>query len=170
MDFIEVNGTALRYELSGAGARTLVLIHEMGGTLESWDFVLPMLSAKRRVLRYDTRGAGLSEKVRGNLTIDTMVADLVALMDALGVAGKVGLAGTAVGGAVALHAAARFPQRITAVVVSSPAVGIAADRRAAVLARVERMEREGLRAVLDALEGAYPSELRSDARRDRTHG
>ena len=61
MNFIEVNGTALRYELSGAGAITLVLIHEMGGTLESWDFVLPMLSPKRRVLRYDTRGAGLSE-------------------------------------------------------------------------------------------------------------
>jgi 3-oxoadipate enol-lactonase len=165
MDFIEVNGAALRYELSGTGACTLVLIHEMGGTLESWDFVLPMLSAKRRVLRYDTRGAGLSEKVRGSLTIDTMVADLLALMDALGVAGKVGLAGTAVGGAVALHAAARFPQRIAAVAVSSPAVGIAAGRRAAVLARVERMEREGLRAVLDTLEGAYPSELRSDAQR-----
>ena len=165
MDFIEVNGTALRYEISGAGAFTLVLIHEMGGTLESWDFVLPMLSAKRRVLRYDTRGAGLSEKVRGNLTIDTMVADLLALMDALGITGKVGLAGTAVGGAVALHAAARFPQRIAALAVSSPAVGIAADRRAAVLARVERMEREGLRAVLDTLDSAYPSELRRDARR-----
>jgi len=65
MDFIEVNGTALRYDLTGSGASTLVLIHEMGGTLESWDMVLPMLSAKRRILRYDTRGAGLSQKVRG---------------------------------------------------------------------------------------------------------
>jgi 3-oxoadipate enol-lactonase len=165
MDFTEVNGTALRYELSGTGTCTLVLIHEMGGTLESWDLVLPMLSAKRRVLRYDTRGAGLSEKVRGNLTIDTMVADLVALMDALGIAGKVALAGTAVGGSVALHAVARCPQRIAAVAVSSPAVEIAADRRASVLARVERMEREGLRAVLDTLDSSYPPELRRDARR-----
>ena len=73
MDFIEVNGTALRYDLSGSGASTLVLIHEMGGTLESWDLVLPMLSAKRRILRYDTRGAGLSQKLRGALAIDTMV-------------------------------------------------------------------------------------------------
>lgn len=165
MNFIEVNGTALRYELSGAGGFTLVLIHEMGGTLESWDLVLPMLSARRRVLRYDTRGAGLSEKVRGNLTIDTMVADLVALMDALGIVGKVGLVGTAVGGAVALYAAARFPQRIAAVAVSSPAVGIPADRRAAVLVRIERMEREGLRAALDTLDSVYPSELRRHAGR-----
>ena len=126
MDFIEVNGTALRY---------------------------------------DTRGAGLSQKVRGPLTIDTMVDDLTALMDALGIAGKVALAGIAVGGAIALHAAVRAPQRVAAVVVSSPAIGIAPDRRPAVLARVERMEREGLHAVLDTLDSAYPSELRGDAQR-----
>jgi len=165
MDFIEVNGTALRYDLSGSGASTLVLIHEMGGTLESWDLVLPMLSAKRRILRYDTRGAGLSQKLRGALAIDTMVDDLVALMDALDITGKVALAGTAVGGAIALQAAVRVPERVAAVVVSSPAIGIAPDRRPAVLARVERMERDGLRAVLDTLDSAYPPELRGDAQR-----
>jgi 3-oxoadipate enol-lactonase len=165
MDFIEVNGAALRYDLVGSGATTLVLIHEMGGTLESWDLVVPSLSDQRRVLRYDTRGAGLSQKVRGALGIDTMVDDLVALMNAVGIAGKVALAGVAVGGAIALHAAVRFPKRVAAVVASSPAIGIAPDRRAAVLARVERMEREGLHAVSDSLDGSYPSELRSDAQR-----
>jgi 3-oxoadipate enol-lactonase len=165
MDFIEVNGTALRYDLAGSGVATLVLIHEMGGTLESWDLVLPMLSARRRVLRYDTRGAGLSQKVQGTLNIETMANDLVALMDALGITGKVALAGIAVGGAIALHAAARFPQRVVAVAVSSPAIGIAPDRRQAVLARVDRMEREGLEAVLDTLDSAYPTELRGDAGR-----
>lgn len=168
MDFIEVNGTALRYDLSGSGATTLVLIHEMGGTLESWDFVLPMLSAKRRVLRYDTRGAGLSQKVRGALSIDTMVDDLRALMDSLGISGKVALAGVAVGGAIALHAAVRIPRRVAAVAVSSPAVGIAPDRRAAALARVERMERDGLHAAADTLDAGYPPELRTDARRFAT--
>src|SRR5215207_11206638 len=99
MDFVEVNGTALRYEMSGDGPSTLVLIHEMGGTLESWDLVVPLLSPRRNILRYDTRGAGLSQKVRGALSIDTMADDLVALMDRLGIAGKVALAGMAVGGA-----------------------------------------------------------------------
>ena len=47
MNFVEVNGTALRYEMFGGGASTLVLIHEMGGTLESWDFVTSQFSAKR---------------------------------------------------------------------------------------------------------------------------
>jgi 3-oxoadipate enol-lactonase len=163
MSFVEVNGAALRYELSGSGSRTIVLIHEMGGTLESWDEVVPQLDATRRVLRYDTRGAGMSEKVRGALSIDTMVDDLAALMDALGITGKVALAGIAVGGAIALHAAARLPQRISAAVVRSPATGIAAERRAAVLARVDRLEREGLRgAVEDSMANGYAFELRND--------
>lgn len=37
MNFTEVNGTALRYDLDGNDLSTLVMIHEMGGTLESWD-------------------------------------------------------------------------------------------------------------------------------------
>ena len=49
MNFTEVNGTALRYDLDGNGLSTLVLIHEMGGTLESWDLAAPLLSGKRRI-------------------------------------------------------------------------------------------------------------------------
>src|SRR5262249_6060401 len=147
------------------GVPTLVLIHEMGGTLESWDLVLPVLTRNRRVLRYDTRGAGLSQKIRGPLSIDTMVDDFAALLDALALAGKVALAGVAVGGAIALHAAVRCPERIAAVVVSSPATGIDPDRRPAVLARVERIEREGLHAASDSLDNSYPPALRGDAAR-----
>ena len=164
MDFVELNGTALRYDLTGHGRSTLVLIHEMGGTLESWDLVLPLLAAKRNILRYDTRGAGLSQKVRGSLTIDTMADDLVTLMDRLGIA-KAALAGVAVGGAIALHTAVRHGGRVAAVIASSPAVSIAKDRQPPLLARVEKMEREGLQAVIDTLDNGYPTELRGDAER-----
>jgi 3-oxoadipate enol-lactonase len=165
MDFAEINGTALRYDVSGRGASTLVLIHEMGGTLESWDLVLPHLSAGRTVLRYDTRGAGLSEKLRQPISIDTMADDVVALLDRISVAGKAALAGVAVGGAIALHTAVRHPGRVSAVVASSPAVSVAKDRQPALLARIERMEREGLMAVMDTLDNGYPAELRGDATR-----
>ena len=83
MNWIEVNGTSLRYELSGSGKTTLVLVHEMGGTLDSWDQVLPALNNTRQVLRYDTRGAGLSEKIHGKVTFDDMADDVAALLDAL---------------------------------------------------------------------------------------
>ena len=85
MNYIEVNGAGLRYELSGAGAQTLVLVHEMGGTLESWDHVLPRLAGTRRILRYDTRGAGMSQKIRGDLSIDTMNS-ILAWRDQYGIA------------------------------------------------------------------------------------
>jgi 3-oxoadipate enol-lactonase len=97
MNGSDVNGTSLRYDRSGSGIATLVLVHEIGATLDSWDQVLPALNNTCHVLRYDTRGAGLSEKIRGKVTFDDMADDLAALLDATGITGKVALAGTAVG-------------------------------------------------------------------------
>src|SRR3982075_1777886 len=166
MDFIELDGVTLRCELSGKGDRTLVLVHEMGGSLESWDDVAPRFAESRRVLRYDTRGAGMSQKVRGELGIDTMADDIAALLDALGIAGKVALAGIAVGGAIALHFAARYPERTSAVAVGSPATGVEPDRRAALLERVARLEAAGMAfAVEDSMQNGYAPELRGDIRR-----
>src|SRR5436305_9369673 len=162
MNFIEANGVSLRYAVEGAG-KPVVLIHEMGGTMESWGLVAPLLSGKRQVIRYDTRGAGFSEKIRGALTIDTMTDDLIGLLDGLAITGKVALVGTAVGGAIALHTAARFPDRITAVIATSPATSLPASARDVVLARVERFEREGVRTAFSAsADNGYPLELRGD--------
>ena len=162
MNLIEANGVSLRYAIEGIG-KPIVLIHEMGGTMESWGLVAPLLSDKRRVVRYDTRGAGFSEKIRGGVKIDTMTDDLIALLDALGIREKVALTGTAVGGGIALHTAFRFPERVSAVVVTSPATSIPPANRAATLERVERFEREGVRTVFDGTAAnGYPEELRGD--------
>jgi len=166
MDFIEANGVGLRCELSGGGDRTLVLVHEMGGSLESWDDVAPQFARSRRVLRYDTRGAGLSQKVRGELTLDTMADDIAALLDQFGIAGKVALAGVAVGGAIALQFAARYKERTSAVAVGSPATGIAAERRVPALERLARIEAAGMAfAVEDSMLNGYAPELRGDIAR-----
>lgn len=163
-EWIEANGAALRYELAGTGRRTLVLVHEMGGSLESWDFVLPALAEHWRVLRYDTRGAGLSEKIRGPVAIETMAEDLKALLDGLAIAEPVALVGCAVGAAIALHFAARHPAQVTAVIAMAPATGIPPERRAATRAYADRIEKEGVRATTDeGLAGSYPVELRGDA-------
>src|SRR5579875_832599 len=163
MDWIEVNGTALRYDLAGAGVSTLVLVHEMGGTLESWDHALPALARTRRVLRYDTRGAGLSQKIRGDVTFDIMAHDLAALLDALNITAPVALAGCAVGGGIALNFAARFPRRVAALVAMGPATGVTPERRAATLARAEAMQRLGPAGVVDeSFASSYPPEVRHD--------
>jgi 3-oxoadipate enol-lactonase len=169
MQWIESNGAALRYDLAGDGPRTIVLIHEMGGTLESWSDVVPKLSGAYRVLRYDTRGAGLSEKVRGTLSIDTMADDVAGLLDGLKIGGKVAIVGIAVGGAIAIHFAARHAARTAALVAMSPAIGIDPERRAAISAMVDEIERRGVRpGMAAALDLSYPQVMRGDLGRFAT--
>ena len=164
MEWLDVNGAALRYELSGSGERVLVLVHEMGGTLDSWDHVLPALSRGRRVLRYDTRGAGQSEKLRAPPALDDMADDIAALLDALGISAPVALMGCAVGGAIVLRFALRHPGRTAAIVVTSPATEMPAERREATLARVAALEAGTMRDAVEAsFAASYPPEVRHDA-------
>ena len=163
MDWLEVNGTSLRYELCGSGEKVLVLVHEMGGTLESWDQVMPMLSPGRHVLRHDWRGAGMSEKLRAPPTFDVLADDIAALLDAVGIPGPVALAGCAVGAGIALNFAVRHRDRAKAVVAMAPATGVAPDRRAATLARAEAIEAVGPRGMVEqSFAGSYPPVVRHD--------
>jgi 3-oxoadipate enol-lactonase len=157
----EVNGIALRYTLSGDNPNTIVLIHELGGTLETYQELVPLLSDRYQVLCYDMRGAGLSQKIRGVLDMQDLVLDIVGLLDHLRIERPVALAGCALGGAVALSFAAAQQKRTAAVIAMSPAVGIPPERRAAALARADEVEREGAAVNIDVrLLGGYPPELR----------
>jgi 3-oxoadipate enol-lactonase len=163
MNWIEVNGTSLRYETHGSGKSTLVLVHEMGGTLDSWDQVIPGVSHARRVLRYDTRGAGLSEKITGSVSWTQMADDLEALLDAANIQGKVALAGIAVGAAIAIHFAVRHPDRTAALILHGPATGVAADRRQATLDRAAAAEAGGMRAIAEtSIAASYPPVVRNN--------
>ena len=160
MDWIEVNGASLRYDLSGGGPETVVLIHEVGGCIESWDDALAGFQARFRVLRYDQRGFGMSEKTRA-ITMDGIVADLVALLDALGITGPVHLAGCAMGAAIALAFAGRYPGRVGRIVAASPATWANADPAAA-RKRIDETERGGVRAVEPgSLSASYPEAMRA---------
>ena len=120
MNWLEVNHTALRYEWRPGAGPVLVLIHEMGGSLENWETVCQALP-DFQVLRYDTRCAGLSQKPVGELSIDEHVADLAALLDALDIQGPLAVAGIAVGAAIAIRFAARYPQRVSHLLAMAPA-------------------------------------------------
>lgn len=145
--WIEANGLQLRYDFTRGRRAPIVLIHEMGGTLESWDDVVLPLSEFASVLRYDQRGVGLSEKVPGPVTIDQLAGDLVNLLDALSVKEPVAVVGNAVGASVAAAFCALHPHRVAALVMLAPATGLSADRREAALRRIEAIERRGVRAA-----------------------
>jgi 3-oxoadipate enol-lactonase len=166
MEWLEKDGVGLRYEYSGHGERTLVLIHEMGCTLESWDLVLPLLSQHVTRLRFDTRGAGLSTKLRGTARISDMASDIVTLLDSAGRSGPIVVTGGAVGGAIALHLAARYPDRVLGVAAFGPATFIPAERKQAILDYADQVERTGVTAVSESeLARSYPEALRGDHQR-----
>jgi pimeloyl-ACP methyl ester carboxylesterase len=95
-----------------------------------------------------------------------MADDIAALLDALNIKGKVAIAGIAVGGAIAIHFAARHAGRTAALIPMGPAVGVPADRRDAIRAAADTMERDGVRAgMAGALQNSYPQIMRTDAHR-----
>jgi len=55
--FIDANGVSLHFALAGQHGPSVVLLHELGGTMNSWNKVAPRLAARYRVLRYDQRGS-----------------------------------------------------------------------------------------------------------------
>ena len=165
MQWMDIGETAIRYELRPGVGEPLVLIHELGGSLNSWDHLLPLLDSRRPMLRYDARGFGMSEKLRDVPCIEDLANDLRHLLDELGMSGPVAVISSAVGCAIAAHFAAHHPQRVSSIVALSPVTEVAVVRRMSLLGIADRMEREGLRAMVDtALATSYPPALINDLR------
>lgn len=143
--WIEANGVQLRYELQAGPPATIVLLHEMGGMLESWDAVVPLLARCASVLRYDQRGAGLSEKPPGPYAIAQAADDLAALLAALAITGPVAIVGAAVGAAVSAAFAARQPLPVAALALLAPATMLDEAKRARTEQRIATIERLGIR-------------------------
>lgn len=162
MDWAECNGVSLRYQLEGQGP-TLVLLHEMGGDLESWDGVAGGLARRFRVLRHDGRGAGGSEKVCAPFTLDDLRDDLDALLDRLGLPAPFHLVGAAMGAAVAILLAGRHPSRVGSLALLNPATEVDEARAASMRERAARIAAEGIRATLpQTLDRSWPPEARGD--------
>jgi pimeloyl-ACP methyl ester carboxylesterase len=99
------------------GAPTVVLIHGLiMDNLSSWFYTLaPGIAAGARVVMYDLRGHGLSERPATGYTVADSVDDLLALLDALEVDEPVYLVGNSYGGTIALQAAIDHPDRVAGI-------------------------------------------------------
>ena len=158
--FVEANGVSLHYTFAGERGRSVVLLHELGGTLHSWDGVAPRLTEHFRVLRYDQRGAGLSEKVRREFNNDNLVEDFEALAAALSLPPPYHFVTVAAAATQALRFAEKYPDRVGALVLCNPAPGVDASRAAVLDERAAFAAREGMRASLPTtLMLSYPPQL-----------
>lgn len=160
MPFIEANGVSLHYEAAGNRGQVVVLLHELGGTLHSWDAVAPKLAERFRVLRHDQRGSGLSEKVRQEFSNDTLVDDLEALLTAMNLPPPYHFVTVAAAATQALRFLEKHPDRVGSLVLCNPAPGVDPSRAAALDERAAFAMREGMRASLPTtLAISYPETL-----------
>ncbi len=102
----------LHHETAGAGEATpLLLGGSLGTTLAMWAPQLEPLAQRRRVIRFDHRGHGGSPVPPGPYGIEDLGADVLALLDSLGIE-RACYCGLSIGGMVGMWLAANAPQRI----------------------------------------------------------
>ena len=163
MSWAELPGCTLRVARSGHGTERVVLLHELGGSLESFDAAAALLAPAFQVLRYDQRGAGGSEKPRAPFDMADHAADLHALLRWSGWQGPVLLVGTAAASAILAEFALAHPADVAGLLLCSPAVGATGDAAAYLRTRAERATQDGMRAVVDtSLARSFPPPLRGD--------
>ena len=112
---MKVPGASVHYAAFGAGAPVL-LLHGGAGSSGHWAFQVPALAGRFRLIAVDARGHGRSTRDGRAIGYHLMAEDLVAVMDALGLA-QVSLVGWSDGGITALDLAVHHPERVKALVL-----------------------------------------------------
>jgi pimeloyl-ACP methyl ester carboxylesterase len=108
--FVDTPG--LRWHVAEAGAgEPVVLLHSWPQHWWAWRKVLPLLAADHHVICPDLRGFGWTGAPHSGYGTQSLVDDVIALLDALGLT-KVVLVGHDVGGRVGFQLALREPARV----------------------------------------------------------
>jgi pimeloyl-ACP methyl ester carboxylesterase len=116
-DTVEVNGLRLYYESRGEG-EPLVLLHGFTGAGSDWQYVFDGPPPGFRTIVPDLRGHGRSTNPSGVFTHRDAAADVVALLDRLGIQ-RFKAIGMSTGAKSLLHIATRHPERVEGMVLVS---------------------------------------------------
>jgi len=115
----EVNGVSLWYRVTGEG-EPVVQIHGAGFGHFNFAPATPELSKHFRVVDFDLRGYGQSDRPVQQYDMEVWADDLAGLMDALDLT-EAHVHGTSMGGMIAIVFAAKYPERTTSVVINCAA-------------------------------------------------
>jgi 3-oxoadipate enol-lactonase len=100
----------------------LLLIMGLGASARVWFRLVPHLVVRYRTLLFDNRGTGDSDPVSGPLSMDEMVADAVAVLDAAGVE-RAHVIGVSMGGMIAQDLALAHRDRVASLVLGCTTAG-----------------------------------------------
>ncbi len=115
--YADVNGINLYFETHGSG-QPLILLHGGLGSGAMFGPVLGLLAARHQVVAVDLQGHGRTADIDRPIDVRLMADDIAALVDHLGM-DKPDVVGYSLGGGVALHTAARYPDKVRRLVMVS---------------------------------------------------
>jgi pimeloyl-ACP methyl ester carboxylesterase len=116
MPLTKLNGININYEVEGQG-EPLVMIMGFAINRSGWMPQIPFFKKYYRVITFDNRGVGKSDKPQGPYSTKMMADDTVRLMDLLGIE-KAHIMGASMGGMIAQELAINYPQRVTKLVLA----------------------------------------------------
>ena len=118
----------------------VVLLHKLGGWVADWRAVVPYLGERYRVIAFDLPGHGESAMLGPPPYIQTVgesAAMILAALSELGI-DKFTVAGNSLGGVIGIQLAARWPERIRALVLASVSLYAGQTREELVAAEKNR--------------------------------
>ncbi len=113
--FVDVNGINLCYRIDGEGD-PIVEIHGFGSKKESFMAQTPVLSKQFKVISFDNRGSGKSERPNTLYSMDMFADDLKGLLDYLKIK-KTHIIGLSMGGMIALTFISKYPKQVNKLVL-----------------------------------------------------
>lgn len=111
MPFVQANGLSIAYDLVGETGSPVVFLHGVGSVRSVWREQLQALGREHRALSIDFRGHGDSEIPATPIDRPAFAADVVGVLDALGLF-PAHLVGLSMGGVIALEAYRLYPDRV----------------------------------------------------------
>ena len=115
MPMVKVNDINMYYETHGEG-EALILISGNGAESSQWKDMIPMFSKNYKVIPFDNRGAGRTDKPDMEYSMDMMTNDVIGLMDVLGIE-KAHILGASMGGMIAQNIAYLYPDRVKSLIL-----------------------------------------------------
>jgi 3-oxoadipate enol-lactonase len=146
---ITANGISMNTQIEGPeSAPWLVFSNSLMTNLSMWDDQVAELKKSFRILRYDQRGHGGTQATEGPYSFDLLVADVVALLDALSIK-RAHFAGLSMGGVTALFLAQRHPQRFDRIIACDCAPASTPASAQQWKERIELAARDGTAALAE---------------------
>ncbi|EXJ65188.1 hypothetical protein A1O7_01528 [Cladophialophora yegresii CBS 114405] len=149
--YISSNDSKLYYETEGnPDGPTILFIHGLGGTTNAYQPIVPDLQ-DFNIVRFDWGGHGRSPTPK-TTSIESYVADAEAVLNELNLS-NVYVVGHSLGGLVALHFAAKLPDKVKALVLFGPISPPPEAGQKGLKGRAATVREKGMAAIADTVVG-----------------